>query len=168
MYRNGIPLIPIEELGYHLGLTVNTKDAPLFYKARSSDYPPVISGFGTRILEPEYEPNKVFQRLKIPLEFTLVDAIDIPSVEGLKQTLSDIEIKDHDAMLCFNHGVLKGKYQPFSGHVVVFDRIIEDEIRIVDVSPNYPKWRMVDAEVMFDAIRQHKDAGGGIWIFSKV
>ena len=69
MYRNGMPLIPAEELGYHLGLTVPPEDSHLFYKVRVSNTPPSLAGYGTQIYNPDYEPNKVFRELGIPFNF---------------------------------------------------------------------------------------------------
>ena len=40
MYKNGIPLKPAEEIGYHMGLTVSLDAECLFYNARTSATPP--------------------------------------------------------------------------------------------------------------------------------
>jgi hypothetical protein len=165
MYRNNIPLIPIEELGYRLGLTVAPECAELFYNPRVSDTPPSAAGYGTQIFNPDYEPNKVFAELGIPLTFDLILADEIASPADLIAKLLAIEDSDEDALLCFNHGVVRGKFKPHSGHVVVFDRIIDGQIRIVDASPKQPKWRFIEAQLMFDAIQQHNKSSGGIWRF---
>jgi hypothetical protein len=167
MYRHGIPLIPAEELGYHLGLTVPLEDAAILYKARVSETPPSDAGYGTQISNPEFEPNTVFKRLGIPLGFrqTLADKIDGP--DSLLLQLQSIEQSDADALLCFNHGVIRGGYAPHSGHVVVFDRIIGNRIRIIDASWKHPKWRFVEAALLFEAIKRHgNDNAGGIWHLS--
>src|SRR5882757_10032718 len=90
MYRNGIPLIPAEELGYHLGLVVHTDDGPLFYDARTADTPPVSGGFGTQIRHPEHEPNTVFRKLGIPLQFSQTMASEMSSEDDLLDKLSTI------------------------------------------------------------------------------
>jgi len=168
MHRNGIPLIPAEELGYHLGLTVSPDAAHLFYKARTSPTPPSAAGYGTQIFKSEYEPNKVFETLGIPLAFSLTLADHISSASDLVEKLNKIEADDNDALLCFNHGVVRGEFKPYSGHVAVFDKVIDGKIRLVDASPNQPKWRLVEAELMFDAIKQHGNkSSGGIWLFRK-
>jgi hypothetical protein len=46
MYRNDIPLVPIEELGYLLGMTVPPEEEEYFYNVRVSDSPPSSSGYG--------------------------------------------------------------------------------------------------------------------------
>lgn len=168
MYRNNLALVPAEEIGYHLGLTVPPEDEYLFYKVRVADEPPVASGYGTNISAPEYEPNKAFQALGIPLSFSQKLATDITTQDELLALLKDIETNDGDALICFNHGVVRGQYEPNSGHVVVFDRIINDQVRIVDASPRQPKWRFIALDVLFDAIQQHGDANsGGVWYFKQ-
>lgn len=167
MYRNNIPLIPAEELGYHLGLTVTEEDAKYFYNVRSAATPPATSGFGTDISKLQYAPSKAFEKLGIPLSFSMQLASQIDSQKSLLDMLDLIEKDDADALLCFNHGVIKGKYEPNYGHVVVFDRIIDGQIRVVDASPQQPKWRLLGSGAVFDAIQQHGDNNsGGIWNFS--
>jgi hypothetical protein len=168
MYRKGIPLIPAEELGFHLGLTVSPDEGPLFYKARTADKPPSGAGYGTQIFNPEYEPNKAFKELGIPLSFEKVLAAEIKDSNDLVTRLQKVEADDSDALLCFNHGVIRGKFEPYSGHVAVFDKVIDGKIQLVDASPKQPKWRSVDAGLMFDAIKQHgNENSGGIWLFNR-
>lgn len=163
MYRNDIPLVAAEELGYHLGLTVPPEDAHLFHNVRISETPPK-AGYGTRIDMPEYEPNRAFEKLGIPLRFSMQLASTIIDENDLRRLLQKIEADDADVLLCFNHGVVRGAYTPESGHVVVFDRIIDGKIRVIDASPIQPKWHLIELDVLFDAIRQHGDAhSGGIW-----
>jgi hypothetical protein len=167
MYRNGIPLIPAEELGYHLGLTVATEDGPLFYNARTSESPPATSGYGTQIFRPEYEPNKVFGQLGIPLIFRIKLAAELSDVDDLMNELRSVEKDNSDALLCYNHGVIKGEYKPNTGHVVVFDKIIDGKVRVVDASWKQPKWRLVEPALLFDAIKRHgNENSGGIWYFT--
>jgi hypothetical protein len=167
MYRNGIPLIPAEELGHHLGLTVPPEDAPFFYKVHVSDMPPSTAGYGTQIMNPGYGPNEVFQKLGIPLEFSKKLAIEFNSEDDLLDELRNIEKNDTDALLCYNHGVIRGEYEPDSGHVVVFDRVIDGKVRIVDASPKHPKWRLIEPALLFDAIKRHGNSNsGGIWLFT--
>jgi hypothetical protein len=167
MYRNGISLIPAEEIGYHLGLTVPPEDADLFFRVRVSEEPPAGSGYGTQIQFPEYEPNQALKKLQIPLVFSQKLASSIESPSDLVKTLREVEEADSDALLCFNHGVIRGEYQPNSGHVVVFDKLVGNDVQIVDVSPRNPKWRTVSTDVLFDAIQQHgDDNAGGVWHFT--
>jgi hypothetical protein len=164
MYRNNIPLIPAEELGYHLGLTIPPEVADLFYKPRISNTPPSIAGYGTQIYNPAYEPNKIFKKLGIPLFFDKKLANEIRDEQDLLSELQKVENADTDALLCFNHGVIRGEYKPNSGHVVVFDRIIDGKIRVVDASWKHPKWRLIEPSLLLDAINQHgNENSGGIW-----
>jgi hypothetical protein len=166
MYRNGVPLIPAEELGYYLGLTVPPEEGHLFYKARVSVTPPSGAGFGTQIMNPEYNPDEIFPKLGIPFVFSQVLAAEIADEADLLDRLHTIEQEDSDALLCFNHGVIKGEYKPFTGHVVVFDRVIDGKIRVVDASWKHPKWRLVEPSLMLEAIQCHGDKNsGGIWHF---
>lgn len=167
MHRNGLPLVPAEEIGYHLGLTVPPEDAGLFYKVRVSETPPVASGYGTQIQLPEYEPNRTFEALNIPLRFTEMLSSEILDENELVKLLQGIEESDGDALLCFNHGVIRGEYQPNTGHVVVFDKIVDGQVRIVDASPRNPKWKLIEPSLLFSAIQQHGDENaGGIWYFA--
>jgi len=169
MYRNNIPLIPAEELGYHLGLVVPLDGGGLFWNARVADTPPSKAGYGTQIYNAEYELNKVFKKLGIPLKVDKILASEIKNTDNLVAILSNIENNNIDALLCFNDGVISGKYEEYSGHVVVFDRIVNGEIQIVDASPKQPKWRLINPDLMLEAIKQHDNtSSGGIWILEKI
>jgi hypothetical protein len=167
MYRNGIPLIPAEELGYHLGLTVPPDMAHLFYEVRTAGTPPATAGYGTQIFTPGYEPNEVFKKLGIPLSFSVTRAGELKTEDGLLRELRRVESDNTDALLCFNHGVVRGKFEPYTGHVVVFDRVIDGKARIVDASWKHPKWRLVEPALLLDAIKQH-DETGGVWHFRRL
>ncbi len=80
MYKNGIPLIPAEEIGYHLGLIVHPDRSGLFYKVRTSTEKPP-AGYGTRIYLPEFEPNVAFKKLGIPLSLTVKPVSKIGSAK---------------------------------------------------------------------------------------
>ena len=62
-----------------------------------------------------------------------------------------------------------GEYKPDPGHLVVFDRVIGDVVRIIDPSPNQPKWRLIEASLLFEAIKKHgNENSGGIWNINKL
>ncbi len=165
MYRHNIPLIPAEELGYHLGLTVSPEREHLFYKPRVAQTAP-RAGYGTQVDSPEFEPNVVFKKLGIPLVFSITSIADISSSEELLVLLQDVEKSDKDALLCFNRGVLTDDPTQNNGHVCVFDRIIDGKIRIIDSSPHQPKWRLVEASKMCEAMTKHPTPeSAGIWHF---
>ncbi len=164
MYNLGIPLIPAEEIGYHLGLVVRPEDGYLFYNARTSEVPP-SAGYGTRIYEADYELNTAFKNMGIPLSYALEPIQQISSPDELRKTLTKVEFDSANALLCFNHGALVDDESRDWGHVVVFDRIIDGDIRIIDPSPTHPKWRVVKAEKMFQAMTEHgkKKTAAGVW-----
>lgn len=164
MYKHGIPLVPAEELGYHLGLVVPPEKARLFIKVRTSETPPA-SGYGTQIYLPEYEPNKAFKKLGIPLSFSMKPITEIKTAEQLLEELETAESKDKDVLLCFNHGALIDDPSRDWGHLCVFDRMVDGQIRIIDPSPNQPKWRLVSAEKMLEAMKIHgkRKTAAGLW-----
>lgn len=168
MYKNGIPLLPAEELGYHLGLVVPPEKAHLFYKVRTSPTPPT-AGYGTQTYSPEFEPNKIFKKLNIPLVYKLKPISEIQSPEELIKILKEIEDKNNDGLLCFNHGALVDDPARDWGHLCVFDRVVDGQLRIIDPSHEYPKWRLVSAEKMFKAMQIHgtRKTAAGIWQFTK-
>ncbi|MDZ7786053.1 MAG: hypothetical protein U5L95_02940 [Candidatus Saccharibacteria bacterium] len=168
MYKNGIPLLPAEEIGYHLGLIVRPERAGLFYKVRTSEEKPP-AGYGTRIYLPEFEPNTAFKNLDIPLRLKIKPISEIGDSEKLINTLSEIEANNTDALLCFNHGVLVDDREKDWGHVVVFDRVVGDKIRIIDPSPEHPKWRLVSVDKIFEAMNRHGEKrSGGVWLIDTV
>lgn len=167
MYRNNIPLIPAEELGYHLGLTIPSSEAHLFFRPRAGAEPPTAAGFGTQVFNEGFEFNTVFPKLGIPLAAEIIFSNEIKDEEDLISRLKTIEDEDSDALLCFDAGVFRSD-DTHDGHVVVFDRIIDGKIRIVDASPKHPKWRLEEPEIILRAIREHPSkGGGGIWKFIK-
>lgn len=169
MYRLGIPLLPAEEIGFHIGLTVPPDQVNLFYDVRTSDEPPTAAGYGTQISTPGFGLNDAFKKLDIPLSFNMRPISSITDAAELVDVLRNVEAADSDALLCFNHGHVNGKYEPFSGHVTVFDRVIDGKVRIVDASWKQPKWRFIDSERLYEALRLHGDENsGGIWHLERV
>jgi hypothetical protein len=152
-----------EKLGYHLGLIVHPDKAYLFYNVRTSKEKPP-AGYGTRTYLSEFEPNIVFQKLKIPLLFTKKLITQFNSKKEITTYLQSAEKEDKDVLLCFNHGAFIDDPSKDYGHVCVFDRIIGDKIRIIDPSPDQPKWKMVSIEKMFHAMKKHGEKkSGGFW-----
>lgn len=166
MYKNNIPLISAEEIGYHLGLVVHPDKSKYFYNVRTSAEKP-LAGYGTRIYLPEFEPNMVFENLGIPLLFTVMSISEIAGADELARTLQEIEANDRDALLCFNHGALLGEIEKDWGHVVVFDRV-DGRARIIDPSPEHPKWQFIGLDKIFEAMVKHGDNNlGGVWLIDK-
>lgn len=165
MYRHNIPLVPVEKIGYELGLTVHPDRAHLFYNVRISEKRPA-AGYGTRIYDPEYEPNKAFDRLNIPLKFKIQSITEFNSADSLLNAIQKAEKSDVDLLLCFHHGTLIDDPEKDYGHVCVFDRVIDGKIRIIDPSPDQPKWRTVNVKKMYTAMVKHGEKrSAGLWEF---
>ncbi len=167
MYKQGIPLLPAEEIGYHLGLVIPPEKAHFFYNVRTSTTPPT-AGYGTRIYESEFELNVAFKNMGIPLNYRLKPISEISSTKMLLDELNTIERQNGNGLLCFNHGALVDDPSRDWGHVVVFDRVIDGQLRIIDPGTDYPKWRLVKPQKMFEAMKKHgeRKTAAGIWILS--
>jgi hypothetical protein len=105
MYKLGIPLLPAEEIGYYLGLTVNPSRSFLFYKVRVADTPPA-AGYGTQIYKPEYEPNAAFRNMGVPMHMIMKPIDSFVSADEFLDELKKIESEGKDTLMCFNHGAL--------------------------------------------------------------
>jgi hypothetical protein len=119
----------------------------------------------TQISTPGFELNDAFKKLDISLSFVMHPISATAGADELVDVLREVESADTHALLCFNHGYVKGKYEPFSGHVTVFDRVIDGKIRIVDASWKQPKWRFIESERLYEALRLHGEDtdSAGIW-----
>lgn len=162
MYKRGIPLIPQELLGYHLGLIVSPENKHLFWNARTGNKPK--AGFGTQIFSQPYDPNKVFKKLKIPLKFSTHHINCYKTEEKFRDYIIDFVKKDKDMLVCFDYGTLNDKKE-HSGHVCVVDRIYPKKnlVRIIDPSANQPKWKMVEIPKLKKAMELHPANGGSFW-----
>jgi hypothetical protein len=168
MYRNNIPLRSAEEIGYHLGLVVAPERSELFCNVRTAAEKPA-AGYGIQTHLPEYEPNVVFARMSIPLNFTVEPIATISSANELLERLQAHEKDDHDVLAAFNLGALLDDLNLNEAHhACVFDRIIDGRVRLIDPSFYAPKWRMFDIEQLFLAMQKHISSDwGGIWLLTK-
>jgi len=168
MYRNNIPLRPAEEIGYYFGLVVRPEQSNLFSNVKTAIDPPA-AGYGIQMHIPEYEPNTAFAHMNIPLHFSKEPIAEISTARELLDRLRMHEKKDVDVLVAFNLGALIDEPSLNEAHhACVFDRIINDQIRLVDPSFYAPKWRVFSAEQLFEAMKKHvSDEWGGIWIFTK-
>lgn len=167
MLRHGIPLLPAELLGYHLGLVVPEKSAQLFYAPRTGPAPP--AGYGTQVYPSGIDPNVVFKQCAIPLVFSWRLASSFPSAETLLALLRQCW-KDTDVLVCFDYPALFTDEQTAEhwGHVCLIDRILSDsQIRLIDPSSTSPKWRIVSIQQLFTALQVHGDSkSGGVWLIN--
>lgn len=163
MYKNNIPLIPAEKIGYELGLVVSPEDKYFFYNVRTSEERPP-AGYGTRIYLPEFEPNKALKKLGINLKLTVNSISNFIDANQLLEYLIKAEKEDSDLLLCFNSGIVNDEPDKSGGHLCVFDRIIDGQIRFIDPSPNRPKWRLINPDKMFNAMKDHGEKrSAGVW-----
>lgn len=166
MLRHNIPLMPAEELGYYLGLLVHPDRANLFYNVRTSKKKPP-AGYGTRIYDPRFKPSKVFKKLGLPMSLTIKPITKFGSSKEVRDYLGSAESNDKDVLLCFNQGALINNPSKNWGHVCVFDRLVGNKVRIIDPSPDQPKWRNVSINKMFHAMKEHGEKrSGGFWEIS--
>lgn len=165
MYKLGVPLVPQEKVGYHLGLTVPPKDKDIFWHVRVSDKPPAASGYGTQIQKPRFNPNNAFKKLNLPLKFTYNLIDEFNSIDEARRYLKLAEKENRDVVVCFKYGELYDTDQTY-GHASVFDRYLPktDEVRLVDPIPHVPKWRVVPLQKLFESMRDHgPNNAGGFW-----
>lgn len=162
MYKRGIPLIPQELLGYHLGLIVSPENKHLFWNARTGKKPK--AGYGTQVFFKLYNPNRAFKKLKIPLKFSTHHINCYKTEEKLRDYIADFVEKNKDMLVCFDHGTLNDN-DKHAGHVCVVDRIYPKKnlVRIIDPSVNQPKWRMVKISKLKKAMELHPANGGSFW-----
>lgn len=164
MLRHHIPLIPAELIGYHLGLVVPEDGLKYFWHARTGARPP--AGYGTQTSKAAYAPNQAFKKLNIPLKMTRRLINEFKDVAGFKKYLSAVETNDTDVLICYDWGILFDKPDYQGGHVCVLDRVYLDknEVRIIDPEYNVPKWRVVNIDKLYQAMKVHgKEKSGGFW-----
>lgn len=162
LYKNNLPLVSQEEIGTALGLVVPPDAKDAFYNVEVHEKPVVSSGFGTRVQEPAYDIPSLIRAQKWPFKYTAQYATMLSDRVALATELKKIEDQNNDALVCFqnDHG---------TGHVCVFDRILNGTIRLIDPSPMAPKWRSMPIDELFNRIQTHGDGnGGGLWLFNHV
>lgn len=168
MYKQHIPLVPQEVLGYHLGLTVPKENKHLYWNARSGKRP--ASGYGTQIYKKEYSPNKVFKKLKIPLNLTIYPISQFADSKKFIKFVHDKVQNNRDLLVCFDHGELS-KDHIQGGHVCIIDRIFPKRgiIRLIDPSATQPKWREVKIADLKHAMESHGDnKPAGFWELTRI
>ena len=120
MYKRGIPLIPQELLGYHLGLIVSDEMKNLYWNPRIGPRPP--AGYGTRIYQERYHPNSVFPKLKIPLKMIYHPISSFVTNKVFIDFITKSVKQDKDILTCFDHGKISGNNIQ-GGHICVLDRM---------------------------------------------
>jgi hypothetical protein len=154
-------LVPAELLGYELGLIVPEEKLHLYWHARTGEMP--RAGWGTQIYRPEFEPNAAFERLKLPLRMHLRLIDMFANTQEMRSYLEQAESEDTDVLACYDYGSLFDT-DNHGGHVNVFDRLLGDEVRLIDPESTVPKWRPVKLDALFGAMKSHGPGkSGGLW-----
>lgn len=102
------------------------------------------------------------------MEFHLIDEFSSPG--DIVKFLASHQKEDADILVCYDYKTLFDTGST-SGHVNVFDGIDIDSqiITLVDPEQKVPKYRMVNAEKLFQAMVVHtKDKSGGFWKINKL
>jgi hypothetical protein len=107
--------------------------------------------------------------MNIPLHFAVEPITNFSSANELLERLRSLERDNLDALVAFNLGALiDDPSLDKAHHACVFDRIIDNHIRLIDPSFYAPKWRVFDAEQLFVAMRKHvSPEWGGLWLLTK-
>jgi hypothetical protein len=162
LYKNKLALIPQEEIGTQLGLVVPEEVKDLFYGVETAKQPPIGSGFGTRIQIPKFSMSQLIKKQKWPFTFDTLLASVFKDVHEFVAKLHELVQNDNDVLVCFQN-------DHDAGHVCVIDKVSTDEVRLIDPSQNFPKWRNISSQELFDRVQVHGDTNyGGIWVFTKL
>lgn len=166
MYKLGIPLIPIEQLGYHLGLIVDKEHKNLFWNARTGKKPG--AGYGTQINTKRYEINSIFKKLKIPIKVFTRTLDDFTNKKELVSYVAGCVSQNRDLIVFLNSDVLNGTKNN-NGHACVIDRIYPQKniVRLIDPLPLWAKWREIGLAKFMRAIKMHPTGQGRLLEFRK-
>jgi len=162
MLRHNIPLVPVELIGYYMGLIVPKNITKLFWNVKTGPKP--IAGYGTQVGK-KYNPNTVFKKLNIPLKINWNLINNFNDVKDFILYLSKIESKNKDVLVCYDWGKLFDKKNN-NGHICVLDKVYlsENKVRIIDPEYDAPKWRMIEIKKLFEAMKSHgPEKCGGFW-----
>lgn len=161
-YKNKLPVLSQEYIGAKLGLVVPPEDAGYFYNVAVSEKPVVSSGYGTRIQDSDYSLETFLATEQWPLKVIQKLASTLTSESVLFEQLSQVEADQGDALICLQND--RGY-----GHVMVFDRLVSDGIRVIDPSPQHAKWRTLPVAEVYDRIQRHGDDNfGGLWVLERL
>lgn len=154
MNKLAIPLIPIELLGYHLGLIISDKNKNLFWNPKTGKRPG--AGFGTQIYKKQYDANLAFKKLGIPLHATNHPIGKFQTKKELTTFISGKVKADADLIVLLNSDVLNGTKNN-NGHACVIDRIYpaKNVIRLIDPLPDQAKWREIKIDTFVRAMKLH-------------
>ena len=113
---------------------------------------------GTQIQKPEFEPNKIFAQIGLPLSFEYIPISKIASSQELVKIINEIIAAGDDAVICW-------KVERRNGHVAAVDKIDDEAIRYVCTDCG---GRIIEqsTEYIYGQMKEHTDAMmGGVWVF---
>ncbi len=174
MLRHGIPLVPAELIGWHMGLVVPPQDAKYFYNPRISvEKPP--KGYGTHVgLNDDYNPSYAMEKLGIPLRVDIWTIDKFPILESFIAALEKVIEGDRDVLFCWRWGDVMDEdkavdpVDPAVGHVCVFDTIKDGLVRLIDPARGR-KWRTFKASHIYQSMQQHgADRKAGLWYLHRL
>lgn len=167
MHKLGLKLISQELLGHYLGLIVSKEDRHLFWSPTTGKKPK--SGYGTRINLKQYSSSVAFKKLGIPLKIKIHPITEFKTNKELIPFVFNKVKNNKDILICLNSGILNNNDKQ-GGHICVIDRIYpkKNTIRIIDPSPNQPKWREIKISKLKKAMELHPARTGGFWELEKI
>lgn len=169
--RRGLPLLPAELIGWHLGLVIPPEDAHFFYNPRISEKPPP-KGYGTQVgIEGQgIDTDLAFQNLGLPLKLEIMEYRNFDKTEDIWSAIEANLAADNDVIMSVlwgdvvNTREIQEPYDPDSLHIILVDYIDDDYIRFVDPARG-PKWRLFHKDYISRSMEKNKErASSGIWI----
>lgn len=146
-----------EQIAYQLGLTVPEEMRGYFKKARYGKRP--NSGYGTQIQKEKYSLNRFFKRNDIYLKESYHYITDYHEAKKFLE-----ENNDKDILIIFHCGTLYDSLQANWGHMVLFERIEQDKVTILEATEKRNIER-VSLKKLLQAIQIHgKDNGAGFYL----
>jgi len=166
MYRRGIPLVSQETIAYELGLTVPKKDEHLFLKVHQREKG--RKGWGMNISWKKYDLDKGLKKLKIPLKARYLLSSKIDTVNDLKEELQAVQEEGVDILISFAYEeVWGGKGE--SAHVCVFDKIVGNNVWMIDPEQKVPKFRHTTVQKLHMGIKKNGiDSFDGLYLLESI
>lgn len=160
MLKEKMELVSAELLGEKLGLRVPDEFGDLFWGDHGGEKPK--AGWGTQV--GKFSADEAFLKLGIGLKMKMKLASEFENEGEVFDWLKKVEEEDRNVLICFEVGVLEENEKADWGHVCVFDRMDDGKIRLIDSACLKPKWRLVEIEKMWEAMKKHGVENlGGFW-----
>lgn len=149
-----------EDIAYQLGLTVPDEVKHNYKKVRSGKMP--IAGYGTQIQEEKYSLNHFFRKNKIPFTEKYYYIINYNEAKDFLY-----KNNDNDILVIFHCGTLYSSPKADWGHMVLFEKIENDEVTILENSEKRD-FEKVSLEKLLNAIKIHgREKGAGFYLIEQ-